>query len=253
MNGLEAIVVDLVDVFEYHGGHAAGMITRADTSVIWTWPATADSVAPTVNQMKTRLQALGPARPGDPRDVRRRARAAAVEALDDDHREALERRRREARPRPTAIRAAATKGRINGAMESIALVLTDAALADCIEKLGDHADNPTSEQLAEVLPGVVERHGLAITRMMLASTVAGEAAAGDRHPRPAQARRPRQAAAGGAAPDRPGRRPPRTTPDPEREALKAKRARGPPAQAGGGGAAPRAVRPRPRPRLTLAA
>ena len=62
-------------------------------------------------------------------------------------------------------------------MESIALVLTDASLADCIEKLGDHADNPTSEQLGEVLPGLIERHGLAITRMMLASTVAGEAAA----------------------------------------------------------------------------
>src|SRR5262245_39332776 len=62
-------------------------------------------------------------------------------------------------------------------METIALVLTDASLADCIEKLGDHADNPTAEQLREVLPGVIERHGLAITRMMLASTVAGEAAA----------------------------------------------------------------------------
>ena len=57
------------------------------------------------------------------------------------------------------------------------MVLTDASLADCIEKLGDHADNPTKEQLTEVLPGVVERHGLAITRVMLASTVAGEAAA----------------------------------------------------------------------------
>ena len=66
---------------------------------------------------------------------------------------------------------------MNGTLESVALVLTDAALADCIEKLGDHADNPTSEQLTEVLPGVIERHGLAITRMMLASTVAGEAAA----------------------------------------------------------------------------
>ena len=66
---------------------------------------------------------------------------------------------------------------MNGAMESIAMVLTDASLADCIDKLGDHADNPTSEQLTEVLPGVVERHGLAITRVMLASTVAGEAAA----------------------------------------------------------------------------
>jgi hypothetical protein len=80
-------------------------------------------------------------------------------------------------PTPDAIRETATKGRINGTMESLALVLTDAALADCIEKLGDHADNPTSAQLNEVLPGIVERHGLAITRMMLASTVAGEAAA----------------------------------------------------------------------------
>jgi hypothetical protein len=54
-------------------------------------------------------------------------------------------------------------------------VLTDAALADCIEKLGDHADNPTSDQLREVLPGVVERHQLGPTRLMLASTLAGEA------------------------------------------------------------------------------
>ena len=48
-------------------------------------------------------------------------------------------------------------------------MLSDAALADCIEKLGDHADEPTSEQITEVLPGLVERHGLAITRLMLAS------------------------------------------------------------------------------------
>ena len=66
---------------------------------------------------------------------------------------------------------------MNGTMESIAMVLSDAALADCIDKLGDHADEPTSEQITEVLPGLVERHGLAITRVMLASTVAGEAKA----------------------------------------------------------------------------
>ena len=64
-------------------------------------------------------------------------------ALDDDHREALE-RVVEGDATPAAIRAAATKGRLNGAMESVALVVTDAALADCIEKLGDHADSPTS-------------------------------------------------------------------------------------------------------------
>jgi hypothetical protein len=128
-----------------------------------------------VNQTKTRLQALGL--------LDRAIRAAtdeeleaAVEALDDDHREALE-RVVTADMTPAEIRQAAVKGRINGTMETIALVLTDAALADCIEKLGDHADNPTGEQLREVLPGIIERHGLAMTRMMLASTVAGEAAA----------------------------------------------------------------------------
>jgi hypothetical protein len=101
-------------------------------------------------------------------------------------------------------------------------VLTDAALADCIEKLGDHADNPTSEQLTEVLPGVVERHGLAITRLMLASTVAGEAAASNvirdllKHDDvvklPAEDPRP---IAPAIAPD--------DDTSPEREALKAKR------------------------------
>jgi hypothetical protein len=57
-------------------------------------------------------------------------------------------------------------------MESIALVLTDGCLADCIAALGDHADTPTSDELREVLPDLVENHGLAITQMMLASTAA---------------------------------------------------------------------------------
>lgn len=125
--------------------------------------------------MKVRLQALGL--------LERAMRAtgddelmAAVEALDDDHREALE-RVVEGEPTPGSIRAAASKGRLSGAMESVALVLTDASLADCIEQLGEQADNPTSDQLREILPGVIERHGLALTRMMLAATVAGEAAA----------------------------------------------------------------------------
>jgi hypothetical protein len=76
-----------------------------------------------------------------------------------------------------AIRATAAKGRIDGTLESIGLVLTDASLADCIEQLGDHAENPTSDQLRAVLPGIIERHGLGVTRVMLASTLAGEAAA----------------------------------------------------------------------------
>jgi hypothetical protein len=131
--------------------------------------------------MKTRLQSLGL--------VDRALRAttddeltAVVEALGDDHGEALARlvgADWSAGVTPDALRDAAAKGRMNGALESIALVLTDAVLTDCIERLGDHSDDPTSEQLTDVLPGVVERHGLAITRLMLASTVAGEAKASD--------------------------------------------------------------------------
>ena len=89
-------------------------------------------------------------------------------------------RRSSASPRestPAAIREAGVKGRVNGTLESIAVVLADACLADCIEQLGDHSDNPTSDQLREVLPGLVERHGVACTRLMLATTVVGEAPA----------------------------------------------------------------------------
>jgi hypothetical protein len=173
-----------------------------------------------VNQTKTRLQALGlldrSIRAATDDDL-----VAATEALDDDHREALE-RVVGGETTPDAIRQAVVKGRINGTMETIALVLSDASLADCIEKLGDHAENPTSEQLREVLPGVIERHGLAITRMMLASTVAGEAAASAtirdllRHDDivklPPEEPRPIAPAPAEAEED-----------DPEREAIKAKR------------------------------
>ena len=127
-----------------------------------------------VNQMKTRLQSLG---------LVDRALAATsdheLEALvagrGDDHREAVE--RLVEGTSAAEIRAGASKGRLNGTMESLVMVLTDACLADCIEQLGDHADNPSTDQLAEVLPGIAERHGVPVTRLMLASTVAGEAPA----------------------------------------------------------------------------
>jgi len=174
--------------------------------------------------MKTRLQSLGLL----DRAIRETSDdelAAIVAGLGDDHREAVERLVEGDEATPDAIRAAVHKGRMNGAMESIAMVLSDASLADCIEKLADHADNPTSEQLKEVLPGIIERHGLAVTRVMLASTVAGEAAASNairellkyddmvklpkEEPRRiVPAAEPTEEAA----------------PDPEREALKAKRA-----------------------------
>jgi hypothetical protein len=78
---------------------------------------------------------------------------------------------------PAGIRAGVKTGRIDDSMEAIATILTDACLADCIEQLGDHADNPSTEELREVNPGLIERHGVASVRIMLASTVAGEALA----------------------------------------------------------------------------
>ncbi|MGH9269886.1 MAG: hypothetical protein ACRDZ2_01290, partial [Ilumatobacteraceae bacterium] len=128
-----------------------------------------------MNQTKTRLQSLGL--------LDRALRATTdeelqtlIEALGDDHREALE-RLVGGDVTPPTMRDAAAKGRIDGTMESVALVLTDTALADCIKELGDNADNPSTDQLKAVLPGLVERHGLGVTRVMLASTVAGEASA----------------------------------------------------------------------------
>jgi hypothetical protein len=128
-----------------------------------------------VNQVKTRLQALGLldrtfANATDDEIT------AAVDALDDDHRDAID-QIVAGELGPASIREAIIKGRLDGSMESIALVLTDGCLADCIAALGDHADTPTSDELREVLPDLVENHGLAITQMMLASTVAGDAPA----------------------------------------------------------------------------
>jgi hypothetical protein len=128
-----------------------------------------------VNQVKSRLQALGLldrafANATDDELV------AARDALDDDHRDALD-QLVGADADAQTMRDAVARGRLDGTLESAALVISDACLADCIEQLGEHADHPSSDQLREVLPGIVERHGLGITRMMLASTVVGEAPA----------------------------------------------------------------------------
>lgn len=127
-----------------------------------------------VNQMKNRMQSLGL--------LDRAVKAAsddeiqtAIDALGDDHREGLESFVEELSP--DGVRAGVKSGRIDGGMEAIAAIITDAALADCIEQLGDNADNPSSDQLREVMPGIVERHTLGIAQIMLASTVAGEAPA----------------------------------------------------------------------------
>jgi hypothetical protein len=124
--------------------------------------------------MKTRLAALG---------LLDRAFAVAtdpeltalIEGLGEDHTEALVRLCGDAELE--SVRAQIKKGRVDGGMESLAILLTDACLADCIKELGENADNPDADQMAAVLPGLIERHGLAATRIMLGSALAGEAPA----------------------------------------------------------------------------
>jgi hypothetical protein len=129
-----------------------------------------------VNQVKTRLQALG-LLDRTFSNMSDDALVAIIEAMPEDHRDAFNQLIGTTEADPAAVRATATKGRLDGTMESLALVLTDKCLADCIEQLGDHAENPTTDQLQAVTPGLVERHGLPLTQMMLASTVVGEAPA----------------------------------------------------------------------------
>ena len=112
--------------------------------------------------------------------------AALIEGLPEDHLAAVKRIAsvRDQDPGDTstselvaAVREAAHRGRLNGDLQRLGVVLTDTCLAECIERLGDNADFPTEEQLQEVLPGLVEKFGLGTVRVMLASTVVGEAPA----------------------------------------------------------------------------
>ena len=76
-----------------------------------------------------------------------------------------------------AIRVAAHKGRLNGDLQRLGVVLSDACLADCVEQLDDAADMPAEEDLQKVMPDLVTKHGVGVVRLMLASTVVGEAPA----------------------------------------------------------------------------
>ena len=109
---------------------------------------------------------------------------ALVATLPDDHRQALdevcgalEGAFTEPSTRTLAMRATAARGRLNGGLEQITTLLCDVCLADCVEALGDHSDNPSEDELLEVIPGLIEKHGLATVRLMMAGSVAGEAAA----------------------------------------------------------------------------
>jgi hypothetical protein len=112
--------------------------------------------------------------------------AALVASLPEDHVSALddlcgarEGGFTDAEARNLAVRATVARGRMNGGLEQISTLVTDPALAKCIELLGDNSENPTEEQLLEISPTLVEEFGLATTRLMLASSVAGEAAAAE--------------------------------------------------------------------------
>ncbi len=136
-----------------------------------------------MNQMKNRLQGL---------TLLDRALTAMTDAelvalvdtLPEDHRTALDEicGAREGgftdpSSRTLAMRATAARGRLNGGLEQITTLLCDPCLADCVEALGDSSDNPTEEELLEATPGLVDKHGVATVRLMMAGSVAGEAAA----------------------------------------------------------------------------
>ena len=76
-----------------------------------------------------------------------------------------------------AFRGAVTRGRLKGVPDRAAGILTDGCLQDCIGVLGDRADFPSEADLHEVFPGLVERHGVAATRVMFAAAVLGDAPA----------------------------------------------------------------------------
>ena len=76
-----------------------------------------------------------------------------------------------------AIKTCTAKGRINGDLERLSILLTDSCLSDCIEALGDRADDPSEEDLRTALPDIIAKHTLSVTQVMLASVVTGEALA----------------------------------------------------------------------------
>src|SRR3954451_23021035 len=91
---------------------------------------------------------------------------AAVAALPDDHREAIdticeakEGGFEDPAARALARRAAASRSRMSGELEQLSTVLCDPCLAKCIEALGDHADTPTEPQLMEATPALIEEFG----------------------------------------------------------------------------------------------
>ena len=103
--------------------------------------------------------------------------AAAIAALDDEATKALASVVDGDAVTVDALRAAAEHGRLSGELEGIAYAVSERCLDDCIGELGDSSDNPTADELNAVLPGLIERHGVGMTRLMLASVNVGDAPA----------------------------------------------------------------------------
>ncbi len=81
--------------------------------------------------------------------------------------------------RNIAVRATAARGRMSGELEQICTLLCDPCLEKCIDMLGDNSEDPTEEQLLKVTPKLIKDFGLPVTRLTLASSVAGEAPASE--------------------------------------------------------------------------
>lgn len=109
---------------------------------------------------------------------------ALIASLPDDHRtaideicEAPEGGFTDPTARVTSVRALAAGGRLNGALEQISTVLSDPCLHQCIELLGSASENPSEDEFLATVPTLTEAHGVAAVRLMMASSIAGEAAA----------------------------------------------------------------------------
>jgi hypothetical protein len=135
-----------------------------------------------VNQVKNRLSALSVLDRAF-RLVPDEKVLALYDALDEEGRDGVQHIASVKGQDPTpdaliaAIRETVNKGRINGDLERMALVLTENCLNECIEALGSKADDPSEEDLRGVLSAVIDNHGLDVTQVMLATVVTGEAIA----------------------------------------------------------------------------
>ena len=112
--------------------------------------------------------------------------AAIVATLPEDHVSALdelcgarEGGFTDVAARNIAMRATAARGRMGGELEQLCVLLCDPCLEKCVDILGDDSEDPTEDQLLKATPKLIKDFGLPVTRLMIASSVAGEAPASE--------------------------------------------------------------------------